>query len=90
MGILPLEFQEGQNAKTLNLSGSETFDIVGLDEGLKPGGRVKLVITRESGEMIETTLGVRLQAPVEVEYCLSGSILHYVLGKKIGSVKRKN
>jgi aconitate hydratase len=84
MGVLPLEFaREGENATTFGLDGSETFDILGMAEGLKPGGRLKLVITRKSGERIETELDVRIDAAIELEYYLSGSILHYVLAKKI-------
>lgn len=81
MGVLPLQFPEGVDAKSLNLDGSETFDIVGLNDGLKPNGRVKLVVTRTNGEKSETSLTVRLDSAIEVEYYLSRSILDYVIQK---------
>src|SRR5487761_2684389 len=81
MGVLPLQFPEGVDAKTLGLDGSESFDLIGLNDGIKPSGQVKLVITRENGEKIETPLQVRLDSAIEVEYYLSGSILDYVIQK---------
>lgn len=81
MGVLPLQFSEGVDAKTLGLDGSESFDLIGLNDGIKPSGQVKLVITRENGERIETPLQVRLDSAIEVEYYLSGSILDYVIQK---------
>ncbi len=81
MGVLPLQFPEGVDTKTLNLDGSESFDILGLNDGLKPNGHVKLVITRANGEKAETSLTVRLDSAIEVEYYLSGSILDYVIQK---------
>ena len=81
MGVLPLQFPEGVDAKTLGLDGSESFDLIGLNDGIKPSGQVKLIITRENGERIETPLQVRLDSAIEVEYYLSGSILDYVIQK---------
>jgi aconitate hydratase len=81
MGVLPLQFPEGVDAKSLSLDGSETFDIVGLNDGIKPAGQVKLVTTRKNGDKAETSLQVRLDSAIEVEYYLSGSILDYVIQK---------
>jgi hypothetical protein len=81
MGVLPLQFAEGTDAKSLGLNGSETFDLIGLNDGLKPGGQLKLVINRNTGEKIETSLQVRLDSAIEFEYYLSGSILDYVIQK---------
>lgn len=65
----------------MKLDGSEIFDLVGLNEGLKPSGHVKLIVHRASGEQTETSLTVRLDSAIEVEYYLSGSILDYVVQK---------
>jgi aconitate hydratase len=81
MGLLPLQFPVGVDAKTLSLDGSETFDIVGLNDGIKPSGQVKLVVRRIDGSKSETSLQVRLDSAIEVEYYLSGSILDYVIQK---------
>ncbi len=81
MGILPLQFPEGMNAKALGLDGSETFDLIGISDGLKPGGQLKLVVTRTNGEKSYSVLLVRLDSAIEVEYYQSGSILDYVVQK---------
>ncbi len=81
MGVLPLQFEQGVTARTLDLDGSETYDIIGVNEGIKPNGQVKLVITRKNGEKIETRLRVRVNSLIEVEYFTSGGILDYVLEK---------
>lgn len=81
MGVLPLQFSQGVDLKSLRLDGSEAFDIVGVSEAIRPGGRVKLVVTRKSGEKVTTELRVRLDSAIEVEYYTSGGILDYVLEK---------
>jgi len=78
MGVLPLQFKDGQNAGTLGLDGTETFDFVGLSD-LKPQSDVSMVIRRASGETEEVTLTLRIDTPIEVEYFLHGGILPYVL-----------
>jgi aconitate hydratase len=79
MGVLPCRFKEGVNARTLRLNGTETFDIVGLSNGLKPRQDVTLIIHREQGETIDLPLTLRIETPVEVEYYRHGGILPYVL-----------
>ncbi len=81
MGVLPLQFGQGVNAKSLSLDGSEVYDLVGVSAGIRPGGRVKLFVTRENGEKVETELRVRLDSAMDVEYYNSGGILDYVLEK---------
>lgn len=81
MGVLPLQFAQGVNAKSLDLEGSETYDLVRVNQGIRPGGRVKLIVTRKNGEKIETELRVRLDSAIDVEYFKSGGILDYVLEK---------
>jgi aconitate hydratase len=81
MGVLPLQFPEGTGSHKLGLDGSETLDITGLNEGIKPGGNVKLVITKTNGEKTYSILKVRIDSAIEVEYYTSGSILDYVVQK---------
>lgn len=78
MGVLPLEFPKGVTRKTLNLDGTETFDITGLDN-LKPQTTVEMKITRANGETENVTLNVRLDTQNEFEYFRNGGILTYVL-----------
>ena len=78
MGVLPLMFKEGENRQTLKLEGDETFDILGLEKGLKPRADIKLVITK-GGEKREITVRCRIDTADEIEYYRNGGILPYVL-----------
>jgi aconitate hydratase len=77
MGVLPLQFLDGENAQTLGLDGSETFDITGLQDGA--GKRVTLTATRSDGSTRRFEAKVLLLTPKEVEYFRNGGLLHYVL-----------
>ena len=79
MGVLPLQFTEGDGAEHLALDGSETFDIVGLENGLKPRLEATLVIHRHIGGDQEVPLTLRIDTPIEVDYYLHGGILPFVL-----------
>ena len=79
MGVLPLQFREGVNARTLKLDGTETFDVTGLDNGVKPRQDVTLVIHRSSGESEKLAVTLRIDTPIEIEYYQHGGILPYVL-----------
>jgi len=83
MGVLPCQFKEGTSAKTLNLDGTETFDLTGLEAGLKPRQDVTLVIHRASGETEEVPVTLRIDTPIEVDYYQHGGILPYVLRQLI-------
>jgi aconitate hydratase len=76
MGILPLQFKEGQ---TLALGGEEVFDIEGIEGGITPGMDVTLRIHRPEGTVEEIPLTCRIDTADEVEYFRHGGILHYVL-----------
>jgi aconitate hydratase len=80
MGVLPLQFADGESARSLNLDGTETFDLQGL-EGvqIKPRQNVTLRITRADGTSQEANLILRIDTPIEVEYYRHGGILPYVL-----------
>jgi aconitate hydratase len=79
MGVLPLVFTGGATRKTLGLDGSESFDIVGLEAGVRPRMTVACQIHRQSGSREEIPLLCRIDTLDEVEYYRNGGILPYVL-----------
>jgi aconitate hydratase len=83
MGVLPLQFPEGQSAQTLGLSGEETFSITGLAEAMAAGGgpprEVRVHAERDGGPAVEFDARVRIDTPREAEYFRHGGILQYVL-----------
>lgn len=79
MGVLPLQFQEGQSWRTLGITGRETFDITGVSNDVQPGQTVTVTATREDGSIFEFPVIVRLDSTVEVEYYRNGGILQTVL-----------
>ena len=81
MGVIPLEFTNGESAETLGLDGTETFDIEGLENPVKPKQTVTLVIRRANGEIVKTTLRCRIDTLAESHYLANGGILQYVLRK---------
>ena len=83
MGVLPCQFKEGTNANTLGLDGTESFDLTGVAEGIKPMMDVTLVIHRANGDTQSVPVTLRIDTPIEVEYYLHGGILPYVLRQLI-------
>jgi aconitate hydratase len=80
MGVLPLQFKADQSAQTLNLDGTETFDLEGLEgTSVRPMQDVTLRVNRADGTSEEVTLTLRIDTPIEVEYYKAGGILPYVL-----------
>ncbi len=79
MGVLPLQFKDGMTRKTLNLVGTESFDVGGIDGGLKPGMDVPLTIHRRDGTSEKIVLTCRIDTAEEIEYFKNGGVLHYVL-----------
>ena len=79
MGILPLEFVDGASWQSIGLDGSETFDIDGLSDDLKPRSTVKVVATKTDGTKIEFDATVRIDTGVEMDYYRNGGILQTVL-----------
>ena len=79
MGVLPLCFQEGTNAPTLKLDGTETYSLRGLDDDIKPRQKVDLEIKRADGKVEIVPLVLRIDTPIEVDYYQHGGILPYVL-----------
>ncbi|HEX4675876.1 MAG TPA: aconitate hydratase AcnA [Steroidobacteraceae bacterium] len=77
MGVVPLQFHQGQNAQSLGLTGKEVFSIAGLGSG--DAKEVKVTAKSDGGKPIEFTVRVRIDTPKEREYFRHGGILHYVL-----------
>ncbi|MCC6612213.1 MAG: aconitate hydratase AcnA [Anaerolineae bacterium] len=81
MGVLPLQFKDGESIESLGLSGHETFDIVGLDDKLQPKQLLIVRATAEDGSVKTFEVICRADTPVEVEYYRNGGILQTVLRK---------
>jgi aconitate hydratase len=84
MGVLPLQFEEGTNAQTLALDGTETVDITGITGDLRPRQKAVLVIHRANGATENVPLIVRIDTPIEVDYYEHGGILPFVLRQLMG------
>jgi len=80
MGVLPLQFHDGENAVTYGLDGKEKYTIDGV-AGIQPRQDVEVKVTRDSGEEFSFTARCRIDTYNELEYFRSGGILHYVLRK---------
>ena len=81
MGVVPLQFPEGESWKSLGIDGTETFDITGIEElnnGTTPK-TIKVVATKENGEKIEFDAVTRIDTPGEADYYRHGGILQFVL-----------
>jgi aconitate hydratase len=87
MGILPLQFLEGTTAQTLGLDGTESYDIIGLGEDLKPRQDLAVRITRKDGSSQDVTVKVRIDTPIEVDYYRHGGILPFILRQLINEAK---
>jgi aconitate hydratase len=79
MGVLPCQLQGDTTAQSLALDGTETYDLVGLEDGIAPRQELRLVVRRASGRVDEVPLTLRIDTPIEVEYYRHGGILQYVL-----------
>ena len=85
MGIVPLQFKPGENLKYYNLTGFETFEIVGISAGLKLRQTLTVRATRDDGEVQEFTVICRIDTPAELEYYRHGGILEFVLRQLLQS-----
>jgi len=79
MGVLPMQFVDGQTQDSLGLTGDESYDITGLDSDLTPGKLVDVTATKSDGSKIDFKAQLRLDSFVDVEYYKHGGILNYVL-----------
>ena len=84
MGVLPLQFREGESPESLGLTGREAYDITGVVDGLEPHARIRVVARADdgTGKAFETI--ARLDSDIDVEYYRNGGILHTVL-RRMGS-----
>jgi aconitate hydratase len=85
MGVLPLQFKGKDNTQTLNITGTETFDIEGLEKGITPQMDVTLVIHRTDGTTQRVSVLLRIDTPIEVDYYQHGGILPFVLRDLLGT-----
>jgi aconitate hydratase len=85
MGVLPLQFKDGQNTQSLQLTGKESFEIVGLNKGAAK--TVKVIATADDGKKTEFEARLRIDTPKELDYYQHGGILHYVLRQLAASTK---
>jgi aconitate hydratase len=85
MGVLPLQFTDGQTRKTLKLDGTETFDIDSLEPHLSPGQHVGCVITRMDGSSQRITLLSRLDTLQEVDYYRHGGTFQFVIRSRLAA-----
>jgi aconitate hydratase len=79
MGVLPMQFQEGTSAQSLEINGTELFEVAGLGERMQAQELLTLRITRTDGQVLEVPVRSRIDTPIEVEYYKHGGILPYVL-----------
>lgn len=79
MGVLPLQFVEGENRQRLSLTGFEAYDIEGIAEGLQPGKKLKVSMRGEDGAVKTFNVITRIDTPNELDYYRHDGILQYVL-----------
>jgi aconitate hydratase len=79
MGVLPLEFKDGEGAKSLGLTGQEEFHIEGLQDDMEPNAVLKVQAEKEDGGKVTFSVITRLDTKIDVEYYRNGGILHTVL-----------
>jgi len=89
MGVLPLQFEDGESYKKLGLDGTEHFDIE-VDDDLKPKQKVKVTATKEDGTKVEFNTICRIDTPVEIDYYRNGGILHNVLRNMVKAGKAES
>jgi len=78
MGVLPLQYEDGESADSLGLTGKEKITIGGITDGLKPGKTLDVTATKDDGSSISFKVIARLDSSIEVEYLRHGGILQYV------------
>jgi aconitate hydratase len=89
MGVLPLQFNEGESAESLRLDGTETFDLTGLENAdVAPRQVVSLKVNRVDGTSQVVRLILRIDTPIELEYYKSGGILPFVLQQLLSTADR--
>src|SRR5690606_38804288 len=87
MGVLPLEFLNGETAVTLGIKGDEKFTFSGISEQLSPGQIITVSAERENGKTIEFQAKSRLDSDIEIAYYTNGGILQYILRQFLKEAK---
>ena len=87
MGVLPLQFLDGEGSQPLGLDGTEVYDILGIESGLEPKSHVTVRALRADGTTVAFRALVRLDTDPEVEYYRNGGILQTVLRQEASRVK---
>jgi len=87
MGVLPLQFKDGESRETLGLDGTETFDL-DLPSSITPACSVPVKATHPSGKVTEFSAVCRIDTPVEADYARNGGILHTVLRRMLSDAKQ--
>jgi aconitate hydratase len=83
MGVLPLQYKDGDSAEKLGLAGNETFTITGIANDIKPLKEVQVIAKKENGEEIKFNVITRMDSKIEIEYYRHGGILQYVLRQSL-------
>ena len=78
-GVMPLQFKHGESAESLGLTGKETYEIIGISEGISPGQNIQVQAVREDGTRLAFDSTLRIDNQVEVDYYKQGGVLHTVL-----------
>lgn len=87
MGVLPLQYTDGDTAETLGLTGNETFTITGISVDIKPLKKLQVIAKKENGQEIKFKAIARLDSNIEIEYYRHGGILQYVLRQFLDKAK---
>ncbi len=88
MGVLPLQFKDGDSAQSLGLTGFETFDILELGT-VKPRSMLSVRATDDADKAVEFSVMCRIDTPIELEYYRYGGVLRYVLGQMLAGSSKK-
>ncbi|MDQ0247700.1 aconitate hydratase [Bacillus fengqiuensis] len=83
MGVLPLQFIEGQSASSLGIAGNETFETIGLCNTIRPGQTIKVKVIRKDGSSFEFEVVVRLDSVVDINYYHNGGIMQTVVRQMV-------
>ncbi|HSP12949.1 MAG TPA: aconitate hydratase AcnA [Salegentibacter sp.] len=87
MGVLPLEFMNGETAESLGIKGDEKFSFSGISKDFYPGKIIKVSAEKENGEKVEFEAKSRLDSDIEVAYYTNGGILQYILRQFLKEAK---
>jgi aconitate hydratase len=85
MGVLPCQFKGADSVQTLGITGDETFDVTGIESGIRPQMDVTLTIHRKDGSKQSVPVLLRIDTPIEVDYYLNGGILPFVLRELVAA-----